>query len=109
MNKTKALSFVLLLLASTGFIFGTFSFSSASAERGVSAEVVADDRALVNYQSSSQTVEDGGTVELVTVGNGLSHPIDVRNVSINDGSFTISDPTQPANIHSSSSVEILRK
>jgi hypothetical protein len=35
----------------------------------------------------------------VTVENRFSHSVDVTDITINDGTFTISNPTQPTNIH----------
>ena len=81
-----------------GLIFGSFGFTSASVDRSVSAQVVSDDHALVGYQSSDLTVEDGETIDLVTVENRFSHSVDMTGITIEDGTFTISGPTQTTNI-----------
>lgn len=99
MNKTKILSAVLMLVACTGLILGSFGFTSASADRSVSVQVVSDDYAFVGYQSSDLTAEDGETIDLVTVENRFSHSVDVTDITIEDGTFMISSPTQPTNIH----------
>lgn len=98
MNRTKALSLVLLLIASMGLVSGSFGFTSVSAERGVSVQVVDDESAFVGYQSSDLTVRDSETIDLVTVTNRFADNIDVMDVTISDGSFTISDPTMPTAI-----------
>lgn len=98
MNKTKLLTLILLLIVSTGFIFGSFGFSSVSAERDVSVQVVSDERAYVGYQTSDLTVRDGDTADLVTVKNQYRSTIHTTDTTIDDGSFTISNLTNPTNI-----------
>jgi hypothetical protein len=98
MDKTKALSFALIFVASTGLVSGSFGFTSVSAERGVSVQIVDDESAFVGYQSSDLTVRDSETIDLVTVTNRFAGTIDVMDVTIADGSFTISDPTTPTAI-----------
>lgn len=98
MNRTRTLAIILLLVASTGFIFGSFGFTSVSAERDVSVQVVNDEQAYVGYQSSDLTVRDGKTVDLVTVENRFTDVISVIDVTIEDGPFTITTPTIPSNI-----------
>ena len=88
-----------MFVACTGLVFGSFGFTNASVERGVSVQVTNDDHAFVGYQSSDLTVEDGETIDLVTVENRFSHSVDVTDITIDDGTFTISSPTQPTNIH----------
>lgn len=98
MNKIRALTLALLVIVSTGFVFGSFGFTSVSAERGVSVQVVNDDRAYVGYQSSDLTVRDGETVDLVAVKNRFTNSIDIGDITIEDGNFTISNLTPPTNI-----------
>lgn len=103
MNQTKILILVLVIVASTGLVFGTFGFTSISAERGVSVQVVDDQHAFVGYQSGDLTVRDGETINLVTVTNQFPNTIDVTDVIIKDGNFTINDLTTPNGISPGSS------
>lgn len=99
MNSTKRLSLLLLVVASSVFVLGSSGFTGVSADRGISLEVVNnDERAYVGYHSSDQTVQDGQAVDLVTVTNRFSNDISVIDVSVEDGNFTITDLTKPANI-----------
>ena len=98
MNKAKALSLLLLIVAGTGLVFASFGFTSVSVERGLSVQVVNDERAYVGYQSSDLTVRDGETAGLVTVKNRLTHTIDIVDVTIEGRSLTIRNLTTPTNI-----------
>jgi len=97
MDKIKTLSWVLVLVASTGLIFGSSGYTSVSAEQGMSLQVV-NDEPYVGYQSTDQFVQDGDTTDLVTITNRASSNIDVTDVTIEDGNFTITDPTLPTDI-----------
>ena len=99
MNWTKLLGLVIISIACTGLVFGSFGYTSASADRNVSVQVTNDDHAFIGYQSSDLAVEDNETIDLVTLENRFSHSVDVTDITINDGSFTLSNPTQPINIH----------
>lgn len=99
MSKIKTLSLILFFVACTGLVFGSAGYTSASADRNVSVQVTNDDHAFIGYQSSDLAVEENETIDLVTVENRFSHSVDVTDITIDDGSFTISNPTQPINIH----------
>lgn len=81
MRKLRAASVALLVVASTGLLFGSMGFSSVAADRGVSVAVADDDSALVGYDSEDLTVTDGERVDLVTVENRLASGASVANVS----------------------------
>lgn len=98
MNKIRTLTLALLIIVSPGFVLGSFGFTSVSAERGVSVQVVNDDRAYVGYQSSDLTVRDGETVDLVEVKNRFTNTIDIGDITIEDGNFRISNLNPPTNI-----------
>lgn len=99
MDKIKTLSWVLLLIASTGFIFGSVGYTGVSAEQGISLQVV-NDEPYVGYQSTDHHVQDGDTIDLVTITNRASDNIDVTDITVKDGNFTITDPTVPTEISS---------
>jgi hypothetical protein len=82
MSKLTAASLALVVLATATLAFGTGSYSSVAADRGVSVEVVGDDDALVGYDAGDTTVSDGESVELVTLHNKLSAGVTVASVSV---------------------------
>jgi len=82
MRKLRVASVALLVVASTGLVFGSMGFSSVAADRGVSVAVVDDDNALVGYDTANQTVTGDEGVELVTVTNKLSSSASVTDVSV---------------------------
>ena len=78
----KRRNLILLLggASSGAMTIGTGAFSSAQVERGVSVNVVEDDRALVGYTSPSDLTvpddaDDDGTLTLVTVQNQFAQNI----------------------------------
>lgn len=98
MNTTKTLTLLLVVVASTTFVFGSSGFTGVSADQGISLQLVNDERAYVGYQSTDQTVQDGETVDLVTITNQASSNVGVTDITITDGNFTITDPTTPPDI-----------
>ena len=98
MHKFKTLSLILLLVSITGIMVGSGGFTTVSGERGTSIDVVNDESAYVGYQSSDLTVQNGKTTDLVTITNRAPDNIDVTNITIEDGDFTITDPTTPTDI-----------
>ena len=94
---------LILLLggASSGAMsVGTGAFSSMEAERGVSVNVVNDERAFVGYRSSDRTLpddanDDDGTVDLVTVVNQFAQKIEIVDATIDDGSKYFGEPNVP--------------
>lgn len=98
MTRLKTLSLALAVLAGAGLLFGTAGFSAVSADRGVSVAVVDDESAMIGYQSSDGNVEDGATVDLVTVANRYTGDIDVTNVSVDADGFEVDDVTEPTGI-----------
>jgi len=82
MNKLRVASVALLVVASTGLLFGSMGFSSVAADRGVSVAVADDDSALVGYDSDTVDVNGKERVDLVTVTNRLSSEASVTNVTV---------------------------
>lgn len=89
MNLRRAVSVLLAATAATMLVTGSFGFTGVSADRGVAVSVAEDSEAYVDYRTSDRTVEDGGTVELVTIGNLFGSEVGVESVSIESGSFTV--------------------
>lgn len=94
---------LILLLggASSGAMsVGTGAFSSMETERGVSMNVVDDDRAFVGYQSSDRHLpddaNDDGTVDLVTMTNRFAQKLSVVDATIDDGSEYFQGTNVPA-------------
>lgn len=100
MTKIKSLSLLLLLVASIGIMAGSSGFSSVSAERGVSVNVVTDESAYVGYQSSDLVVRDNEMTGLVAITNRFSDEIEVRDVAIVDGRSILTGLTAPDSISS---------
>lgn len=96
MSELKALSLALAVVASTGLLLGTFGFGAASADRGVSVSVADDDSAMVGYQASDRLAPVGERVALATVTNRLPGDVSVVSVSVDAGSFTVSDVSEPS-------------
>lgn len=63
-----------------------------------SVEVVDDEPAYIDYQSSDRTASDGETVEVVTVMNRGSDVIEVTDVTIVDGDAMLTNTTSPNTI-----------
>ena len=95
MSSLKGLSIALAVLAGTGLLLGTFGFSAASAERGVSVAVVDDENAMVGYQASDRLAPEGQCVDLVTVTNRLPGDVAVTDVTVDADSFAIKDLSEP--------------
>jgi hypothetical protein len=99
MSSLKGLSIALAVLAGTGLLLGTFGFSAASAERGVSVAVVDDENAMVGYQASDRLAPEGQRVDLVTVTNRLSSEASVTNVTVttsgDDDNVVVSNVSKP--------------
>jgi len=95
MSSLKGLSIALAVLAGTGLLLGTFGFSAASAERGVSVAVVDDENAMVGYQASDRLAPEGQRVDLVTVTNRLPGDVAVTDVTVDADSFAIKDLSEP--------------
>lgn len=98
MHKFKTLSLILLLVSITGIMVGSGGFTTVSGERGASIDIVNDESAYVGYQSSDLTVQNGKTIDLVIITNRAPDNIDVTDITIEDGDFTITDPTTPTDI-----------
>jgi hypothetical protein len=99
MTQIKTISFIIILIVCTGFISASSGFSSVSAERGVSVQVVSDERAYIDYESTDLTVHNGETVDLVTIENRFSESVSVVDITQKSGTFTISEITKPDKIH----------
>lgn len=97
MNKLRLASIALLVVASTGLLFGSMGFSSVAADRGVSVSVADDDSALVGYETRSQTITGDERVALVTVENRLSSSASVTNVTVetSNPAVRVSDVEKP--------------
>lgn len=97
MSKLKVASVALLVVASTGLLFGSMGFSSVAADRGVSVAVADDDSALVGYDTDDQTVTGDERLTLVTVTNRLSSSASVTNVTATtaDDAVRVSDVSKP--------------
>lgn len=95
MNLRKTLSLVLAVIAVSALLVGSIGFGTAAAERGVSVDVVADDRALIGYDSADMAVTDGDRVEIVTVTNRLHDDVSVTDVSVDAESLTFENPSEP--------------
>ncbi|PAU85163.1 hypothetical protein CK500_00380 [Halorubrum salipaludis] len=78
---------------------GTGAFSSATAERGVSMDVVEDKNAFVGYRSEDRTLPDDlngdGTVDLVTVTNQFTQKIEFVDAVIDEGADYFAEPNVP--------------
>jgi hypothetical protein len=98
MNNTKVLSLLLLVVASSVFVLGSSGFTGVSTDRSISLQVVNDERAYVGYHATDQAVQDGQTIDLVTVTNRFSSGVNITDVTVEDGEFRITDLTKPANI-----------
>lgn len=97
MTKLKLASVALLVVATTGLLFGSMGFSSVAADRGVSVAVASDDTALVGYDTHDQNITGDERVELVTVENRLSSSASVTNVTVetDNPAVRVSDPSKP--------------
>lgn len=99
MNRLKTLGLLLLFFSITGLIVESGGFTAVSGDRRVSIDVENEESAYVGYQSSDLTdVENGTGIVLVTITNQLPDDIDVTDVTIEAGGFTISDLTTPTGI-----------
>jgi type 1 fimbria pilin len=98
MSKLKTLSLLLLLVSITGIMVGSGGFTALSADRGVSIGVENDESAYIGYESNDLTVKNGTTIDLVYITNRLPDSIDVTDITIKDGDFTISELTTPTDI-----------
>jgi|AntRauMinimDraft_4_1070384.scaffolds.fasta_scaffold00774_2 hypothetical protein len=98
MNKLRVASVALLVVASTGLMFGSMGFSSVAADRGVSVAVADDDSALVGYDSGTVTVTGNERVDLVTVTNRLSSEAAVANVTVStsDDDVEVTNVSKPS-------------
>lgn len=97
MSKLRVASVVVLVVASTGLMFGSMGFSSVAADRGVSVAVADDDSALVGYDTGTVQVTGNERVDLVTVTNRLSSEASVTNVTVTTGAddVTVSSVSKP--------------
>lgn len=97
MSKLRVASVVVLVVASTGLLFGSMGFNSVAADRGVSVAVVDDDSALVGYDSGTVHVTGNERVDLVTVTNRLSSDASVTNVTVTTDAddVTVSGLSEP--------------
>ena len=93
---------------------GTGAYSSVQADRGVTVNVADDHNAYVRYAASDRTVSsDDERVELVSLTNNLSDPIEIVEVMIVEGSDALHDvacsqsdlgPGERANISAAHSI-----
>jgi len=99
MSKLRVASVALLVVASTGLLFGSMGFSSVAADRGVSVAVADDDSALVGYDSETVRVTGNERVDLVEVTNRLPSEASVTNVTVatsgDDDNVAISNVSKP--------------
>ena len=79
---------LILLLggASSGAMsVGTGAFSSMEAERGVSVDVVDDDKAFVGYETPNDApVSNGDEITLVRVENRFNHDVSIVDVNVEE-------------------------
>jgi len=100
MNYQRAVSVLLAVTAASMLVTGSFGFTSVSAERGVTVSVTDDDRAYIDYRTVGGTVEEGGSVSLVEIGNLFGTRVELTNVSIDGGSFHIETDAEGETIDS---------
>jgi hypothetical protein len=91
---------VLAAVAATMLVTGSFGFTSVSAERGVAVSITDDDRAYIDYRTVGGTVEEGGSVPLIEIGNLFGTPVELTNVSIDGGSFVVETDAEGETIDS---------
>jgi len=104
MNRSRhsKLVLVLLLTAAITLAVGTAGFSTVVADRPVSITVVSDQNAYVGFNTTDRTVSgadsdtDQSTIQLVTVTNRLSDPIEIQDISVevsdSDSSIDLGNP-----------------
>jgi hypothetical protein len=80
---------LLAAAAATMLVTGSFGFTSVSAERGVSVNVVEDNQAYIDYHAKDLSVENGDRVELVTLQNQLGGEVELVDYSIDNGPLSI--------------------
>lgn len=82
MGRIRTLSLALATVAVAGLLVSSMGFTSVTATRGVSVDVVSDEDAYIGYDSADLRVSDGDRVALVTVANRLFGPVSVTDVSV---------------------------
>ena len=113
MNRSRhsKLALVLLLTAAIALAVGTAGFSSVVADRPVSITVVSDQNAYVGFNTTDRTVSgtDSDTIQLVTVTNRLSDPIEIQDISVevsdSDSGIDLREPKVPDERSSSGSTD----
>ena len=96
----KQLALVLALTAAATLAVSTTGFSSVSADRQVSVEVVGDENAYMSlrYADTTEEADSGDSVAFVTVSNYFNQPVDltVRYAVDSDG---VAEPTEHVDRH----------